>query len=152
MKVFIYLLMSTFFILVGYLLYNYALLKPQQKKIYFLPESDCNLQLGPCQFTDPQIGTMQITITPQPILANQKLNIKVTYEKDLIKDMKIDFYGINMNMGYNRPTLQKTGDHFSGMGALPICTVKKMLWSITVLYTVEQKTYGKKFSLETKNP
>jgi len=48
--------------------------------------------------------------------------------------VEVDFTGIDMNMGYNRPTLQASGDgRFVAEATLPVCITGQMEWQATVL-------------------
>jgi hypothetical protein len=48
--------------------------------------------------------------------------------------IEVDFAGIDMNMGLNRPQLQAGGDgRFVGEVTLPVCITGHMDWQATVL-------------------
>jgi hypothetical protein len=48
--------------------------------------------------------------------------------------VEVDFAGIDMNMGLNRPELAARGDgRFAGQVTLPVCITGAMDWQATVL-------------------
>jgi hypothetical protein len=46
----------------------------------------------------------------------------------------VDFAGVSMNMGFNRPALVPAGPgQFTGQATLPVCVTGRMTWQATVL-------------------
>ena len=55
-------------------------------------------------------------------------------EDPAIRVVVIDFSGVDMDMGYNRPLLQEATDGvFKGEATLPVCVTGRMTWQATVL-------------------
>jgi hypothetical protein len=51
--------------------------------------------------------------------------------------VEIDFAGVDMDMGYNRPLLQEATDGvFKGEATLPVCVTGRMTWQATVLVEI----------------
>jgi hypothetical protein len=60
----------------------------------------------------------------------------VTVEIDgmAAEKVSVDFAGVSMNMGFNRPALERTTSwRFSGQAILPVCVTGRMTWQATVL-------------------
>jgi hypothetical protein len=48
--------------------------------------------------------------------------------------VEVDFAGVDMNMGYNRPELAATGPgRYASEAMLPVCVTGKMAWQATVI-------------------
>ena len=106
-----------------------------------LPLSPCNLSVQECSVLLPQGAQLTLSIDPRPIRAMQKLSIQVDISGNGLdpRKVEIDFDGVDMNMGYNRPTLSGGSRHFSGQTILPICITGTMTWKATVLITTDHK-------------
>lgn len=98
------------------------------------PLSDCDLNGGPCQAELPGGGRLQFSIGPRPIPALKPLALEVRVEGVAASKVEVDFAGVDMKMGYNRPLLAPaaTGT-FNGQGNLPVCITGSMDWQATVL-------------------
>ena len=56
-----------------------------------------------------------------------------------VSKAEVDFTGIGMDMGYNRPTLEPiTKTQFKGKAILPVCVRSKMDWEAKVLLQTER--------------
>ena len=65
----------------------------------------------------------------------------------------MDFRGLGMNMGYNRPRLQGDAEgQYSGSGMLAICVMERMPWEATVLVTTDDGVMAAPFRFETIRP
>jgi len=97
-------------------------------------DSNCDLLAGTCSTKLPQKGSVTLSIEPRPIPLLKPMQLSVT-TKDLdVSSIEIDFAGVGMNMGYNRPVLKKTGkNQFTGEATLPVCVRRKMDWEARVL-------------------
>ena len=106
-----------------------------------LPLSSCDISVQECSVQLPQGAQLTLSIDPRPIRAMQKLTIKVDITGNGLdpRKVEIDFAGVDMNMGYNRPELSGGSRHFSGQTILPICITGTMTWKATVLITKDQE-------------
>jgi len=99
-----------------------------------LPLSPCDLAQGPCSVTLPGGGRVEIAISPTPIPALKPLRLLAVVSGADVQKIEIDFAGVDMKMGYNRPQLENLGEgRFAGQGNLPVCITGKMPWEATVL-------------------
>ena len=96
--------------------------------------TSCDLRKGACESKLPGGGTVSFSIAPNdiPILRPLKLHIKVDGVD--VSNAEVDFTGIGMDMGYNRPKLQAVSKNtFMGKAILPVCVRSKMDWKAKVL-------------------
>ena len=100
-----------------------------------LPVSSCNPALQPCKSTLPDGRTLDFSIEPRPVKPLQPLQLKVIAEGTEAKRIDIDFNGTDMDMGYNRVSLTRDQQGFSGQAMLPVCVTGTMTWTATVLLT-----------------
>jgi len=79
------------------------------------PQAGCDLQRTPCEATLPGGGTVQLSINPRPIPMVAPLRLEVSLSGRDASKVEVDFTGVNMNMGLNRPELKAVGGgRFSG--------------------------------------
>ncbi|WP_456405093.1 hypothetical protein [Thiolapillus sp.] len=99
-----------------------------------LPLSDCDLHDGPCRSELPGGGWVEFSILPASIPLTQPLRLQVRVEGVEVDRTEVDFSGVSMNMGYNRPRLEKTAEgHFEGEGLLPVCIRQRMDWEAKLM-------------------
>jgi hypothetical protein len=96
----------------------------------------CDLQAGPCSSDLPGGGRVELTIAPRPIPLLQPLHLSVKVQGMEARAVEVDVTGVDMNMGYNRPQLQRdnTGQ-FTGQTTLPVCITGRMAWQAVVVVT-----------------
>lgn len=102
-----------------------------------LPPPACDLSNDACSAPLPQGGRLTLSIEPRPIRPLQPLALNATLTGANATRLKIDFDGVDMRMGYNRPTLTGDGKHFTGTTTLPVCVTGTMTWKATVLITTD---------------
>lgn len=118
-------------VVVGYKLS--PLLQPKAD-VAAVAEAGCDLHRQPCAAQLPDSGRIELGISPRPIpmVAPFQAEVRVTGIK--ASKVEIDFAGVDMNMGYNRPALVQAADgSFRGEALLPVCVTGKMAWQATVL-------------------
>ncbi len=94
----------------------------------------CDLQRGPCTGTLPQGRRIELLVQPRPIPLLQPLELEVRLTGIDASRVEVDFSGVDMYMGYNRPTLQRGADGvYRGRTILPVCVRHRMRWEATVL-------------------
>lgn len=94
----------------------------------------CELRQGPCTATLPNGGRVQFAIEPRTIPLLAPLTLTVRLERLRALGVEVDFAGVDMNMGYNRPGLTAAQDGaYSGQAVLPVCTRYRMDWEAKVL-------------------
>ena len=113
-----------------------------------MPLSSCDLSVQECVVALPPHGQLTISITPRPIRTLQKLTLDVKTNGVRAERIEIDFDGVDMSMGYNRPVLSRNGDHFSGQTLLPLCITGTMTWKATVLVSTDKGHIALPFHFE----
>lgn len=95
---------------------------------------DCNLRQEACVTRLPDGGSVQFSIHPRTIPPLEKLQLEVIAQNMDVHSVEVDFSGVGMNMGFNRPKLE-TGlnGRFIGQGMLPVCVRNSMEWEAKVL-------------------
>lgn len=96
--------------------------------------SDCDLRQGPCITPISGGGSVQLSIKPHNIPPLKELQLEVVTQGLDARAVEVDFSGIDMNMGFNRPKLtQEATGLFRGEGLLPVCVRGSMEWESKVL-------------------
>ena len=102
-------------------------------------EPGCDLHQGPCRAGLADGQWVELRITPQPIRMLSPLSLDVTLEGVAAEQVVIDFNGVDMNMGYNRPRLTPSEpQQFRGEGILPMCVLDQMTWRAQVVIDTPQ--------------
>lgn len=110
----------------------------------------CDLHAGPCVSTIPGSGRIELSIEPRPIPLLRPLRLVVKVEGMEAGKVEIDFTGVDMNMGYNRPELKReSGNRFTGQATLPVCITGRMEWQATVMATTDKITAAAPFRFVT---
>ncbi len=113
-------------------------------------DPSCDIQTGTCEALFPNGNRVSLSISPRPIQALKPLEIQVTTEGLDPREVEVDFRGLGMNMGYNRPRLQKEAEgQYSGSGMLAICVVERMSWEATVLARTDDGVMAAPFRFDT---
>lgn len=98
------------------------------------PDPACDLQRQACAVTLPAGGSAELAMTPRPIPMAMPFEVQVTTGGFVATRVEVDFSGIDMNMGLNRPQLTpRAGGSFAGQATLPVCITGTMDWQATVL-------------------
>ena len=135
---------------------GYKLDNATQKSVALLADSnpDCELRDGPCRAELPSGGSIEFEITPRSIPLMKPLSLTVSVRDIDITAAEIDFVGIGMNMGYNRPQLkQVSSNRFEGSTILPVCVLQRMQWEARLLLETDKGTIMAPFRFYTdKSP
>lgn len=98
------------------------------------PDPACNLQRQACAVKLPSGGSVELAMATRPIPMVKPFEVQVTTSGFAPGRVEVDFAGIEMNMGLNRPELATRGDgRFAGQVTLPVCITGAMDWQATVL-------------------
>ncbi len=115
-----------------------------------LPLDGCDLQQQACRRTLPGGGELEFSITPRPIPLVSPLKLQVRVNGLEVRRVEVDFSGVSMNMGYNRPKLQKVGEGvFEGEGFLPVCIRQRMDWEARVLLYLPGRVLAVPYRFDT---
>ena len=98
------------------------------------PDPTCDLQRQACAVALPNGGRVELAMGTHPIPMVKPFAVYVTTSGFTPSRIDIDFTGIDMNMGYNRPQLAAGSDgRFVAEVTLPVCITGQMEWQATVL-------------------
>lgn len=116
-----------------------------------MPEAGCDLQRGPCRAAFPGGGSLEFSIAPRPIPPVSPLALEVRVAGRPADKVEIDFAGVDMNMGLNRPQLSPSGEgRFIGRASLPVCVTGAMDWRATVLVDSGRERIAVPFRFSTR--
>lgn len=94
----------------------------------------CNLQRGPCSVELPEGGSVELLMGTLPIPLVKPFEARVTTQGFAPSRVEVDFAGVDMNMGYNRPQFAHRGNGLhTAEVTLPVCITGQMEWQATVL-------------------
>ena len=155
----IFVLIVILLFLFGYKLSPYIFQQNFQKQSQYLfntaDDKTCLKNSGTCQqiisFYNQKTKQNQrlniILDLPNPIIIGEKFIAKAKIKSDEpIKNIKLNFEGVEMDMGKNSFDLQKSANNaeeFSGEVIVPICVTGKMLWRVSAEIFFENQQKGK---------
>lgn len=126
-----------------------ALLTAQAVEVAAL-DPGCSLRDRPCRLVLPRGGSVVLEVSPRAIPVVTPLDLEVRIEGRAVSAVEIDFAGVDMNMGYNRVTLEPAGNgRFEGQGMLPICVRERMTWEARVLLETPEGLVAAPFRFDT---
>ncbi|WP_018861021.1 MULTISPECIES: hypothetical protein [unclassified Thioalkalivibrio] len=103
------------------------------------PEA-CDLNAGSCTAELAEGGTITLAISPRPVPMLSELQLQLVLDQQAQEvlgthdTLELDLAGVEMFMGYQRPTLEHTGEgRYHGTTTLPICVTESMTWAATVM-------------------
>lgn len=118
-------------VVVGYKLSPMLLPKAD---VTVFPEPGCNLQKQNCAVNLPSGGKVELSLGARAVPLVKPFGVAVAVNGLAVDRVEVDFVGVDMNMGYNRPELAKRGDgQFVGEATLPVCISGHMDWQATLL-------------------
>lgn len=116
-----------------------------------VPEPGCDLPRGPCTGRFAGGGEVTLDVAPVGIPLLRPLTLVVQTRDLVVHAVVIDFSGTDMDMGYNRPSLQPDGaGRFRGEGMLPACVHPRMTWEARVLLTTPNGLLAAPFRFTTQ--
>lgn len=127
-------------VFIGLLLlgYKYKNTSKQADDIVINVDKSCDLHQGACVSSLPNGGQVSFSLEPKDIPTLKPLDISVKTTNVDASKVEVDIIGINMDMGYNRPSLEKVNDtNFKGKVIIPACFHPRMDWEAKVLLTTK---------------
>lgn len=102
--------------------------------VALVADPECDLRAGPCEMWLPSGGRLAFAIEPRTLPQMQPLDIRVELQGARVSGVEVDFSGVGMNMGFNRPALKSAGNGaYTGQTRLPVCIRQAMEWEARVL-------------------
>lgn len=144
-------LVTGLLLLLLWLLWGQALLPDTPDRLWQIEaEAGCDLHHGACVARLDDGGMIEFRITPQPIRMLTPLQLEVRLHGLQAKGVLVDFNGVEMDMGFNRPRLQLQADGgFAGNGMLPLCVYERMTWQALVLIETDAGLGVARFYFDT---
>lgn len=138
-------------LLTGFAGYWFSPLLLPKSDVTATPDPGCDLHRQACGATLPDGGRIELAIGPRPIPTMQPLAVDVRFADSKIRSAAVDFAGVDMNMGYNRPQLAAAGPgRFAGSASLPVCVTGAMAWRATVLLETDRQRIAIPFRFDSK--
>ncbi len=104
-----------------------------------IAEGICDLRVAPCVSVFPNGNKVSFSIEPNTIPLLQPLTLSVETEGFKAASVRVDFIGLNMDMGFNRSVLKaKNQTYFEGEFVIPICINSRMEWEARVKLQTEE--------------
>lgn len=102
-----------------------------------LPDPACDLQRQDCAVDLPTGGKIIFSLGARPVPLVAEFPVFVRASGVQPERVEVDFDGVDMKMGLNRPLLRARGDgSFAGEVTLPVCITGGMAWQATVLLEI----------------
>lgn len=118
-------------VVVGYKLSPILLPKSD---VSVFPDAHCDLHKQACSAKLPDGGSLELSFGTRPIPLVKAFRVEVRVTGSAARSVSIDFDGVDMKMGLNRPQLRDEGGGlFAGEVTLPVCITGAMAWQATVL-------------------
>jgi len=116
-------------------------------------DPDCDLRAGPCTSRFPDGSGITFGIKPDSIPVLTALEFEVQLQGLDADGVEVDFQGIGMNMGFNRPKLAARGaGKYTGNGMIPVCVRDAMEWEAKVLVYTDAGVVAAPFRFITVKP
>lgn len=111
--------------------------KEESSIVQWKSDNSCDLHTNICVVKHGD-ASVTLKIAPNPIPIARPLKVEALIENIPAEKVELDISGVNMYMGYNRVELKPTGKAgakvlYKGNSMLAFCTVKEMVWQITVM-------------------
>jgi hypothetical protein len=112
--------------------------------------SDCDLRKAACAVSLPGGGEATFEILPHPVPLTEPLQLLVQVTGKKVRKVEVDFSGVTMNMGYNRPLLKQVErGRFEGEGLLPVCIRQRMDWEAKLMLDTSDGLFIIPYRFET---
>jgi hypothetical protein len=110
----------------------------------------CDLHKEACTAVLGDGTPVTLSVTPRPIPVMQKLQFAVTADGLKQDRLKVEMYGLNMNMGRYSYTLKRDANGtYRGEGMIPSC-VAEMQWRANIIAESPTKRVGAYFTFTTE--
>ena len=111
---------------------------------------ECKEAGFPCRVNLKNGGSVQLTISPQPVEVMKPLDVHVELNQIEAKIVVAQLNGVGMNMGINRYIFNKEQDgSYRATVTLPICVRNRMDWEAEILLETQQGIIIAPYQFET---
>lgn len=111
---------------------------------------ECQAVGFPCRVNLKGGGSVQLTISPQPVEVMKPLEVRIKLDQVEANRVVAQFNGVGMNMGMNRYIFNKESDgSFLATVTLPVCIRSRMEWDAEILLETEQGIIVAPYKFET---
>lgn len=113
----------------------------------------CDLRQEACVSSLPGGGSVRLGVQPRGIPVLRPLQLEVTVKGLEVSAVEVDFSGVDMSMGFNRPQLQRQSDgRFTGTAMLPVCVRERMQWEGLVMLHTQSGVVAAPYRFWTVRP
>lgn len=117
------------------------------------PDPACDLQHQACTVELPGGGRVELSSSIRPVPMVKPFAIEVNTAGFTPTRVEVDFSGVDMNMGYNRPQLAERGNgRYAAEATLPVCITGLMDWQVTVLIETGSERIAIPYRLRSGSP
>ncbi len=126
--------------LIGVVGYKLSPLLLPKSDVTVQPTPGCDLHHQACGADLPGGGRVELSFATRPIPMVTPFQVMVQVKDVVVRQVEVDFAGVDMNMGLNRPRLADQGQgRFAGEASLPVCVTGAMDWQATVLLETDKE-------------
>ncbi|GAA0425896.1 hypothetical protein GCM10009133_38070 [Cocleimonas flava] len=102
-------------------------------------QEPCDLRQDSCINVFPNGESVTFSLNPKDIPILTPLSLHVETKGITASSVKVDFVGLNMDMGFNRSELKlDKPNNYSGKFTIPICVNTRMEWEAQVKLETEK--------------
>ena len=113
-------------------------------------EAACDLNQETCSAALPDGTPVTLSISPRPIPVMQKLQFEIAAKSLESESLKLEMYGLNMNMGrYTYTLVRDANGTYRGDGMIPSC-VGQMQWRANIIAETPMQRVGTYFTFTTE--
>jgi len=117
------------------------------------PDPACDLQHQACAVELQGGGRVELSSSIRPVPMVKPFEIEAKTAGFAPSRVEVDFAGVDMNMGYNRPELAAHGNgRYVAEATLPVCITGLMDWQVTVLIETGSERIAIPFRLSSGSP
>ncbi|HEA26563.1 MAG TPA: hypothetical protein ENH92_05510 [Ectothiorhodospiraceae bacterium] len=111
---------------------------------------ECQTAGFPCKVKLKGGGSVQLTISPQPVEVMKPLEVRIKLNQVTAKRVSAQFNGVGMNMGMNRYIFnEESNGTFLATVTLPVCIRNRMEWDAEIHLETKQGIIIAPYKFET---
>jgi protein SCO1/2 len=107
--------------------------RPERRAKLLATNKECDLSKESCSLSWEKVK-YTLSLSPKPIMVEKEFTVRLEVSGQGLLPKMLDVEGVNINMGYIRPSFTKTGGStFESRVTLPVCELDKMSWVIRLI-------------------